>query len=68
VIIYKDLSNVKSKQQAEALVGFLRWAVNDGQAISPTLDYAPLASGVKQKVMDAISHVTYQGNTVAMNH
>jgi phosphate transport system substrate-binding protein len=68
LIVYKDLNNVKSKEQAAALVDFLRWAVNDGQAISPTLDYAPLASGVKQKVMEAISHITYQGNTVAMNH
>jgi phosphate transport system substrate-binding protein len=68
VMVYKDLNNLKNQQQADALVGFLRWAVNDGQKVSPTLDYAPLASGVKQKVIEALSHLTYQSKPVVASN
>ena len=65
LIVYKDLNNVKSKEQAAALVDFLNWAITDGQTLSSSLDYAPLADGVKAKAVEALKGVTYQGNAVA---
>ena len=34
---------MKSKEQAQALVDFLWWAIHDGQKFAVELDYAPLA-------------------------
>jgi phosphate transport system substrate-binding protein len=65
LIVYKDLANVKSKEQAAALIDFLTWAINDGQQLSTDLDYAPLAEGVKAKAAAALKMITYQGAAVA---
>ena len=65
LIVYKDLNNVKSKEQAAALIDFLNWAITDGQQLSSELDYAPLADGVKAKAAEALKMVTYQGAAVA---
>jgi phosphate transport system substrate-binding protein len=51
VLVYQ-----KSKD-AEKLTAFLKWAVTEGQKISPSLDYAPLPDEVQQrelKVLDTI--------------
>jgi phosphate transport system substrate-binding protein len=64
LIVYKDLNNVKSKEQAAALIDFLNWAVTGGQALASELDYAPLADGVRAKAIDALKTITYQGNAV----
>ncbi|HVT91093.1 MAG TPA: phosphate ABC transporter substrate-binding protein PstS [Tepidisphaeraceae bacterium] len=65
LIVYKDLGNVKSKEQAAALVDFLKWAVHDGQQLSSELDYAPLAAGVQAKVDAAIATISYKGSALA---
>jgi phosphate transport system substrate-binding protein len=64
LIIYRDLNNVKSKEQASALMDFLNWAVHDGQQFSAELDYAPLAPPVREKVDAALKSATYQGNAL----
>ncbi len=54
VLIYK---NQKDPVVGDKLVGFLKWAVTDGQKISPTLDYAPLPDNLQQrelKMLDSI--------------
>jgi phosphate transport system substrate-binding protein len=65
IIVYKDLNNVKSKEQATALVDFLNWAITSGQQFSSELDYAPLADGVRAKAADALKAITYQGSALA---
>jgi phosphate transport system substrate-binding protein len=65
LIVYKDLNNVKSKEQATALVDFMKWAIHDGQELSTELDYAPLADGVRAKVDEAIKTISYQGTALA---
>jgi hypothetical protein len=65
LIVYKDLNNVKSKEQASALIDFLNWAITDGQQLSSELDYAPLADGVRAKATEALKMITYQGAAVA---
>lgn len=68
LIIYKDLAtNVKSREQAQALVNFLWWATHDGQKLAAALDYAPLAEGVQKKVEAALEQVTYKGESIKPN-
>jgi phosphate transport system substrate-binding protein len=64
LIIYRDLNNVKSKDQAAALMDFLSWAIHDGQQFSADLDYAPLAPPVQEKADAALKSATYQGNAL----
>ena len=64
VIVYKDLSYVGSKAEAQALVDFLTWATGDGQQIAASMDYAPLAQPVRQRVTDAIRSLTYSGSAL----
>ena len=44
LIAYRDLNNLKSKEQAQALLDFFWWATHDGQAFARELHYAPLPS------------------------
>jgi phosphate transport system substrate-binding protein len=61
LIVYKDLKNVKSREEAQALMGFLSWTLHEGQSYASKLDYAPLAPAVIKKVDEALATVTYQG-------
>jgi phosphate transport system substrate-binding protein len=63
-IVYKDLKNVKSREQARELVSFLTWALHDGQKYAEKLDYAPLSPEVLKKVEEALSTITYRGQSV----
>lgn len=61
LIVYKDLNNLASQGDAQALVEFLWWATHDGQAFAAQLDYAPLATAVQEKVEMALKAITYKG-------
>jgi phosphate transport system substrate-binding protein len=61
LIVYQDLDNVKSKEQAQTLVDFMWWATHDGEKLAAELDYAPLSEGVQKKVEDALKVITYKG-------
>lgn len=65
IIVYNNLSNLKSIDEAKAVVHFLTWATTDGQSTAGSMDYAPLAAPVKAKVAEAISKLTYKGQPVA---
>ena len=64
LIAYKDLGNVKSKEQAQALVNYLWWATHGGQKLCSELEYAPLASEVQAKVGETLTHFTYKGEAL----
>ncbi|MGA3066284.1 MAG: phosphate ABC transporter substrate-binding protein PstS [Tepidisphaeraceae bacterium] len=64
LIVYKDLNNIKSKDQAQALVDFLYWAEHDGQKFNSQLGYAPLGAKVTAKIEDAMSGITYNGDPI----
>jgi phosphate transport system substrate-binding protein len=53
IIVYKDLGYVKDPAKARALVGFLKWALTDGQKMAPEMTYAPLAEMWDGKAMAA---------------
>ena len=64
LIVYKDLKSVKSREQAQELVNFLWWATHDGQKFAPKLNYAPLAPEVQKKVEEALTGLSYKGQSV----
>lgn len=64
LIVYKDLNNLKSPEQAQALVDYLWWATHDGQKLVGELSYAPLAEPVQKKVEEALKSITYKGQPV----
>jgi phosphate transport system substrate-binding protein len=68
LIVYKDLNNLKSRQQAQALVDYLWWATHDGQTFATDLDYAPLAPAVAEKVSQLLQTMTYGGQAVTPVH
>jgi phosphate transport system substrate-binding protein len=60
LIVYKDLGNLKSQQEAEALINFLTWAtVGDGQKVAKEMGYAPLSKPVQEKVGAAIKSLSF---------
>jgi len=67
LIVYKDLRNLKDKDQAAALVDFLTWATHDGQKFSTDLDYAPLSGSVQKKIEAAMKDISFGGSPVASN-
>jgi phosphate transport system substrate-binding protein len=64
LIVYKDLNNIKSKEQAQGLVDFLYWAEHDGQKFNAQLGYAPLGDKVIKKIEDALSGINYNGDPI----
>jgi phosphate ABC transporter phosphate-binding protein len=63
LLVYKELSVVPgmTKDRAAALVKFLWWVVHDGQTLSPSLQYVPLASSVVTIDEASIQSITFNG-------
>jgi len=61
LICYKDLSYLKDQAKAQAIVDYFWFATHDGQAKAVDLTYAPLSSGVGQRVEQAIATITFNG-------
>ncbi len=55
VLIYQKQNGDRGKQ----VVAFLKWAITDGQKISPALDYAPLPDELQQRELKLLDTVTY---------
>lgn len=49
----------KDAAKGKALVGFLKWALTDGEKQVKALDYAPLPDEVQKKVLSAIDTIKY---------
>jgi phosphate transport system substrate-binding protein len=56
ILIYQKQTKPKVGQK---LVPFLKWAVTEGQKLSPRLDYAPLPDTVGQRVLKLLGTVTF---------
>jgi phosphate transport system substrate-binding protein len=56
ILIYQK--QVKAAN-GKKLVDFLKWAVTEGQKLSPTLSYAPLPENVQQRELKLLESVTY---------
>lgn len=55
ILIYQKQDGDRGKH----LVDFLKWAITDGQKISPALDYAPLPDELQQRELKLLETVTY---------
>lgn len=64
IVVYKDLNNLKTAEEAKALVTFLNWATISAQSTARDLDYAPLDPSVQQKVAAALSTITFKGQAI----
>jgi len=56
VLIYKEQPDA---EKGRKLVGFLKWAVTDGQRISEAMDYAPLTGSMVSQILQRLDEVTY---------
>jgi phosphate transport system substrate-binding protein len=58
VLVYRDQTD---EAKGKAIADVLWWAVHDGQALAPPLDYAPLPKPVVAKVEAALQTITVHG-------
>jgi phosphate transport system substrate-binding protein len=56
VLIYQKQSDA---DRGSKLVAFLKWAVTDGQKLTPALDYAPLPEAVQKRVLESLNTIKY---------
>jgi phosphate transport system substrate-binding protein len=56
VLIYQKQKNAENGKR---LVAFLKWAVTEGQKLSPELDYAPLPESVQQRELKMLDTIKY---------
>jgi len=54
VLVYQ---HQKHPEQGKKLVAFLKWAVTEGQKLSPALDYAPLPEAVQQRELQLLNTI-----------
>lgn len=54
VLVYQ---NSKNPDSGAKLAAFLKWAVTEGQKISPSLDYAPLPDSVQQRELTLLNTI-----------
>jgi phosphate transport system substrate-binding protein len=54
LLLYED---AKDKQQAKAMVDFMKWALTDGQKFAPELGYAPLPDAVVKLETAALAKI-----------
>lgn len=56
VLVYQQQKNAESGKK---LVAFLKWAVTEGQKLSPALDYAPLPEEIQKRELALLDTITY---------
>lgn len=56
VLIYQTQTKGES---AKKLIAFLKWAVTDGQKLTPALSYAPLPKSVQERELQLLDTVTF---------
>jgi phosphate transport system substrate-binding protein len=56
VLVYQKQKDAANGKQ---LVAFLKWAVTEGQKLSPALDYAPLPENVQRRELKVIESIKY---------
>ncbi len=66
ILVYKDLGTNQNIDQskAEALAGFLSWAIKDGQQYAAKIGYVPLPESVIKLNQETISSLTFRGQPI----
>ncbi|MEI6235798.1 MAG: phosphate ABC transporter substrate-binding protein PstS [Planctomycetota bacterium] len=60
LLVYRDVSYFKSKEQAEALVTFLHWCLMDGMVMAKP-NYAPLNEDIRTKLLARLKTIVFNG-------
>lgn len=56
VLVYE---RQKNSDNGKKLVAFLKWAVTDGQKLTPDLDYAPLPDEIQKRELELLNTIKY---------
>jgi phosphate transport system substrate-binding protein len=56
VLVYQQQKN---STHGKKLASFLKWAVTDGQKLTPDLDYAPLPEAVQKRELELLNTIRY---------
>ncbi len=64
VLVYQDLSYLKDKALAQALLKYLNWCATDGQATANELGYAKLSPDLQKKAIEELKSITFEGKPV----
>lgn len=70
-LVYEQLEvnrAIHGAAEAAALVGFLSWAVTEGQYLAELLHFAPLPPSVQQSNIAALQSLTYEGEPIEVFH
>jgi phosphate transport system substrate-binding protein len=67
LLLYKELADnpTMTDAKARALIGFIQWAITEGQQFTPELEYVPLPDEVVKLNQETLSQITFSGNPVA---
>lgn len=67
LLLDKELADnpTMTDAKARALIGFIQWAITDGQQFAPELEYVPLPDEVVKLNQNTLSQITFSGNPVA---
>jgi phosphate transport system substrate-binding protein len=60
LLVYQDMSYLKNKDLASAVVNLIQWGLTDGQAMAKP-NYAALAEDVQKKVMAQLKTIVFDG-------
>jgi phosphate transport system substrate-binding protein len=61
LLVYQDLSYLKDKAVAQALLNYIKWAETDGQEMAAALGYAKLPKDAQDKVLEKLKTFTFDG-------
>ncbi|MDP9175074.1 MAG: phosphate ABC transporter substrate-binding protein PstS [Planctomycetota bacterium] len=67
VFIYKNLNNIKTTEQAQALVDYLAWASHQGQQFAADMHYAGLSEKIQAMITQACGGLTFSGTPIHAN-
>jgi phosphate transport system substrate-binding protein len=56
LLVYQEQ---KDAAKGKKLVEFLNWAIDKGEAMAESLNYAPLPASVRQRVLERIKTIKY---------
>ena len=69
LLLYKEMSDnprIDSMEKAQALKGFVSWAITEGQEFTANLAYVPLPEQVVQLNQETLNSLTFRGQPIAV--
>ncbi len=65
LLVYKDQEKVSDNQaRSQALVHFLLWVLDKGEAEAPALDYAPLPDALRTAALQMVGTISWNGEPI----